>query len=126
MVPWPRVVESFVPVVMAQLTLVAGWPLVSVAVNWTWPLVSMVAVAGEMEKVLLEGFELGPPPQPAMMSTRGAAQAKSARRSRVIVTTIQGCSYCTCPACLPDSWTLLGAYHESRIAENGVPGETPE
>src|SRR5882757_1394335 len=43
-----------------------------------------------MVRVPFDGFELGPPPQPAITSTRGAAQAKSERRSRVI-STIQGC-----------------------------------
>jgi hypothetical protein len=37
---------------------VAGDPLASVAVNCTWPLVSTLAVEGEMEKVLLDGLEL--------------------------------------------------------------------
>src|SRR5882757_6736611 len=44
-----------------------------------------------MVRVPFDGFELGPPPQPAITSTRGAAQAKSERRSRVI-STIQDCS----------------------------------
>ena len=53
-------------------------PPETVAVNCTWPLVSMVVVPGEIEKVLLEGLELGlPPPQPAITSARGATQARS-------------------------------------------------
>src|ERR1700679_2290609 len=40
----------------------------------------MVVVAGAMVKLPFDGFELGPPPQPAITSTRGTAQAKSERR----------------------------------------------
>src|SRR6476661_8765207 len=90
MYPRPRL-ESLVPVLTTQLTFVAGWPFVSVAVNCNWPLVSIVDVAGAIEKVPFEGFELGlEPPQPAIMSTIGAAKANRERMCRVIITTIQG------------------------------------
>src|ERR1700749_264266 len=90
MEPRPRL-ESLLPVAITQLTFVAGWPFVSVALNWTWPLGSTVMVEGEMENVGVVGLELGEdPPQPAITSARGAAQAKRRRRSRVMITTIQG------------------------------------
>jgi hypothetical protein len=94
------VVESFVPVLTTQLILVAGWPFASVAVNWTWPLVSIVVVEGEMEKVLFDGFALGlPPPQPAITKIRGTVQANSERRCRVIVSSIQNWVNCTLSVC---------------------------
>jgi hypothetical protein len=74
-------------------------------------LVSIVVVAGEMVRVPFDGLELGPPPQPAMTSTSGAAQAKSERKKgRVIVTTIQVC----CQLYVP------GVSVRSREAPRGV------